>query len=133
MGLPCHAANDTSGCISKSLPLRSVERRHASTCLIFEGEKIDQRRKFFAELKKCGEVVEFKRLYENQLGPFIREELAGQGVRIEAAAVELLVYYVGNDLRELAGQLDKLVSYAAGRRKTLRGRIYFFDRADRVA
>ncbi|HEY5976040.1 MAG TPA: DNA polymerase III subunit delta [Geobacteraceae bacterium] len=86
-----------------------------STCLVLQGEKVDQRRKFFTELKKCGVLLEFKRLYENQLGPFIREELAGHGIRIEAAAVEQLVYYVGNNLRELSGQLDKLVTYAAGR------------------
>jgi DNA polymerase-3 subunit delta len=86
-----------------------------STCLILHGEKVDQRRKFFTELKKCGVLVEFKRLYENQLGHFIREELASQGIRIDAAAVEQLVFYVGNNLREMAGQLDKLITYAAGR------------------
>src|SRR5574340_130356 len=38
-----------------------------STCLVFQGEKIDQRKRFFVEFKKKGELVEYKRPYENQL------------------------------------------------------------------
>jgi DNA polymerase-3 subunit delta len=86
-----------------------------STCLIFEGEKIDQRKKFFVEMKKQGRLVECKRLYENQLGPFIREEVAVCGKRVEAAAVELLVYLVGNNLQELAAQVEKVTTYVGAR------------------
>lgn len=86
-----------------------------STCLIFQGEKIDQRKKFFVELKKTGELVEYKRPYENQLAPFIREEVAGYSKRIEPAAAELLVYLVGNNLQELAAQVEKVAMYAGGR------------------
>ena len=85
-----------------------------STCLIFQGDKIDQRKKFFAELKKRGALVEFKRPYENQLAPFIREEAAAGGKRIENAAIELLVYLVGTNLRELATQVEKIATYAGG-------------------
>jgi DNA polymerase III subunit delta len=86
-----------------------------STCLIFEGEKIDQRKKFFVEIKKQGNLVEFKRLYENQLGPFIREEAAVYGKKLEAAALELLVYLVGNNLQELAAQVEKIATYVGAR------------------
>jgi DNA polymerase-3 subunit delta len=86
-----------------------------STCLIFEGEKIDQRKKFFVETKKQGNLVEFKRLYENQLGPFIREEAAVYGKKLEAAALELLVYLVGNNLQELAAQVEKIATYVGAR------------------
>ncbi len=85
------------------------------TCLIFVGEKVDQRKKFFLELKKRGELVECKRPYENQLGSFIREEARGLGKRIEPAAAEMLVYLSGNNLSELAAQLGKVATFVGTR------------------
>ena len=86
-----------------------------STCLIFEGEKIDQRKKFFQEIKKRGMLVEFKRLYENQLAPFIREEAAAYGKKVESAALEMLVYLVGNNLQELAAEVEKVATFIGNR------------------
>jgi DNA polymerase-3 subunit delta len=90
-----------------------------STCLIFEGEKIDQRKKFFLEIKKKGNLVEFKRLYENQLAPFIREEAAACGKKVEPAALEMLVYLVGNNLQELAAEMEKVATFI-GNRETVK-------------
>lgn len=90
-----------------------------STCLIFQGEKIDQRKKFFLDLKKNGRLVEYKRPYENQLGPFIRDEAATHGKRVEPAAVEMLAYFVGNNLQDLAAQMEKVAMYV-GERETIR-------------
>jgi DNA polymerase III subunit delta len=86
-----------------------------STCLIFEGEKIDQRKKFFLEIKKKGNLVEFKRLYENQLAPFIREEAFAYGKKVEPAALEMLVYLVGNNLQELAAEMEKVATFIGNR------------------
>jgi DNA polymerase-3 subunit delta len=86
-----------------------------STCLIFEGDKIDQRKRFFVEMKKLGNLVEFKRLYENQLGPFIREEAAGFGKKMEAAAAEMLVYLAGNNLQEIAAEVEKVAIFVGSR------------------
>lgn len=86
-----------------------------STCLVFQGEKIDQRKRFFVEFKKRGELVEYKRPYENQLGAFIREEAAVYGKRMEPAAVEFLVCLVGNNLQELASQMEKVATYVGER------------------
>lgn len=82
------------------------------TCLIFCGTKIDQRKKFFLELKKHGELVEFKRLYDNKLSPFIQSEAVAQGKPIEPAAAELLAFLIGNNLQELSSQIQKLVTFA---------------------
>ncbi len=86
-----------------------------STTLIFEGEKIDQRRKFFLEIKKNGHLIEFKRPYENQLAPFVREEAVAHGKKVEAAAIEMLVYLVGNNLQELAAEIEKVSVYVGTR------------------
>lgn len=92
-----------------------VGHPHSTTCLIFQGEKADLRKKFFTELKKCGELVEFKRPYENQLGAFIADEATLLGKRVEPAAAEMLIYLVGNNLQELASQLTKVATFIGER------------------
>lgn len=92
-----------------------VQSPSPSTCLVFLGEKIDNRKKFFIELKKHGELVEFKKLYENQLSSFIRNEALARGKKMDPAAAEMLVCLVGNDLRELVSELEKAVIYAGER------------------
>lgn len=89
-----------------------------ATCLIFQGEKIDQRKKFFTEFKKKGELVEFKRLYENQLPAFVKNETSLRGKRIDPAAAEMIVYLVGNSLQEMVSELEKAILYA-GKRDTI--------------
>lgn len=88
-----------------------------STCLIFIGTKVDQRKKFFLELKKQGALVEYKRIYENKLSGFIQSEAQSVGKPIEAPAAELLALLIGNNLQELASQLEKLAVYAGQRQR----------------
>ncbi|HWI41584.1 MAG TPA: DNA polymerase III subunit delta, partial [Verrucomicrobiae bacterium] len=83
-----------------------------STCLLFIGGKIDGRKKIFAELKKSGALVEFKRPYDNRLPSFVAEEAARLGKKLEPAATELLLHMVGNNLRELVSQLEKVATFA---------------------
>jgi DNA polymerase III subunit delta len=85
------------------------------SCVIFQGAKIDQRRKFFLELKKADLLVEYKKLKDEQLPGFIQREAERAGKRFEAAAAEMLVYYSGNNLRELVSQVEKLSAYAGQR------------------
>lgn len=95
-----------------------VQDPSPTTCLIIQGEKIDQRKKFFTELKKSGALVECKRPYENQLGGFIRSEASVYGKKVDSAAGELLVHLVGNNLQELAAQMEKVALYV-GQRGTI--------------
>jgi DNA polymerase-3 subunit delta len=92
-----------------------IQNPAASTCLILTGSKIDQRKKFFAEIKKHGVLVEFKRLYDNKLSAFIQGESSAQGKPIDSAAADLLSFLIGNNLQELASQIEKLVVYAGDR------------------
>ena len=96
-----------------------VQDPSPSTCLIFQGEKIDQRKKFFLDVKKNGQLVEYKRLFENQLGVFIRNETAAYGKKAEPAALEMLVHFIGNNLQELAAQVEKVATYV-GERSTIK-------------
>lgn len=86
-----------------------------STCLLLTGTKIDQRKKFFAELKKNGVMVEYKRIYEDKLPGFIQGEALVRGKPIESAAAELLAMLVGNNLQELSSQIEKLIAYVGSK------------------
>lgn len=88
-----------------------------TTCLIFLADKIDQRKKFFTDYKKKGELVEFKCLYENQLLPFLRSETAKLGKTLHPVAAEILVGLLGNNLQELVSQLNKIALYAGKKEK----------------
>lgn len=87
----------------------------ATTCLIFTGIKIDQRKKFFVELKKHGTLVEFKRIYDNKLSSFIQGEASVHGKPIDSAASDLLSFLIGNNLQELSSQIEKLVVFSGSR------------------
>lgn len=95
--------------------LSYVQNPCVSTCLVFIGTKVDQRKKFFLELKKQGALVEYKRIYENKLPGFIQSEAQLQGKPIEAPAAELLSLLIGNNLQELSSQIEKLAVYAGQR------------------
>lgn len=86
-----------------------------STVLVMVGEKIDQRKKFFADLKKRDLLVEFKRPYENQLPLFIRQEAERQGKKIDTDAAAMLAALSGSGLRELSSQIEKICAFAGAK------------------
>jgi DNA polymerase-3 subunit delta len=94
-----------------------IKNPSPGTCLLLTGTKIDQRKKFFLEFKKHGELVEYKCFYENKLPGFIQSEAVSQGKPIETAAAELLAALIGNNLQELSSQIEKLVVYAGTKQR----------------
>jgi len=81
------------------------------TLLLATAAGIDKRRKFFQKFAQCGEVIEFRRLYENQLPQFIRERARELGRNFTGPALKLFSLRVGTNLAEVVGELEKLVSY----------------------
>ncbi|MDD5285752.1 MAG: DNA polymerase III subunit delta [Desulfuromonadaceae bacterium] len=100
---------------SLEILLPYIQNPASSTCLLLTGAKIDQRKKFFLELKKHGVMVEYKRLYDNRLTGFIQSESVALGKPIDSAAAELLAALIGNNLQELSSQIEKLLVYAGNR------------------
>jgi DNA polymerase-3 subunit delta len=94
-----------------------IQNPSPGTCLLMTGVKIDQRKKFFLELKKHGVLVEYKRFYDNKLSGFIQSEAVVQGKPIETAAAELLAALIGNNLQELSSQIEKLAVYAGTKQR----------------
>ncbi len=82
------------------------------TCLLLSATTIDKRRKFFQKFAKAGEMVEFKRLYDNQLPAFVRERAREAGRTFTEPALRLFCRRVGTNLAEVMGEFDKLTCYA---------------------
>lgn len=82
--------------------------------LVLVCDKIDGRRKFYQEFKKRGEMIEFRKLYENQLPAQVRELGRELGLTLTEGAMALFCRRVGVNLHEVHGELLKLVSYLGG-------------------
>ena len=85
------------------------------TCLIMTAAKPDMRRKLYAELKKQAGSIEFKKLFDNKLLPFVIAEVRAVGKKIDTAAAEMLVFLIGNQLQTLVTQVQKLCLVAGNR------------------
>lgn len=87
-----------------------LKQPQVSTILVFcyKNGTIDRRKKGIALLGKVGVLFESKRLYDSQLPSFINAYLASKQRKIEPAALQLLIEYVGADLNRMAAELDKL-------------------------
>lgn len=85
------------------------------TVLVLTADKIDGRRKFYQHFKKYGELVDFKKFYENQIPGFVRERGRQQGIAFAEEAIALFCRRVGTNLAEIAGELEKLATYLGDR------------------
>ncbi len=81
-----------------------------STILVmnYKYKSIDKRKTLYKTLKKVGVVYESKKLYENQVGEWIRRILSGQGYTILPKATQMLVEFLGTDLSKVNNELEKL-------------------------
>jgi DNA polymerase-3 subunit delta len=86
-----------------------------STCLIFVGEKVNMRKRFFSALKEKAVVVQFYHLFEQELVRWIRLRVRELGYKITEGAIEILKEEVGSTLGTLDNELKKISSYAAGK------------------
>lgn len=86
------------------------------TILVFVGEKIDARRKFFQDFKKHGELVEFKKLYDNQMPAAIRDLAQVVGLALTEAALAVFCRRVSSNLQDVHTELEKLAIYVGDRK-----------------
>ncbi len=85
------------------------------TRLLVTASTIDKRRKFFQKFAQAGEIVEFRKLYDNQIPQFVRDQAKSCGRTFTAPALKLFCRRVGANLAEIVGEIDKLTSYAGDR------------------
>jgi DNA polymerase-3 subunit delta len=87
-----------------------VENPMPSTVLVFcyKYKTLDKRKKMTKILAKNGVVYESKKLYENQVGDWIKRILSGKSYSIEPKANAMLVEFLGTDLSKINNELEKL-------------------------
>ena len=87
-----------------------LENPQLTTVLAFayKYKTLDKRKKVTKLMDKVGVVYESKKLYENQVGDWIKRVLSGKGYNIEPKAAAMLVEFLGNDLSKISNELDKL-------------------------
>ncbi|MCW2118914.1 DNA polymerase III subunit delta [Flavobacterium sp. 7A] len=87
-----------------------AENPMQTTVLVFayKYKTLDKRKKVTKTLAKNGLVFESKKLYENQVGDWIKRVLASKKYSIEPKAVAMLVEFLGTDLSKINNELEKL-------------------------
>jgi DNA polymerase-3 subunit delta len=86
------------------------------TTLAFTSDKIDGRKKFFQEFRKRGQLVEFKKLYDNQIPACVKELARESGFSFTEDALALFSKRVGTNLQEIHGELSKLRTFIGDKR-----------------
>lgn len=80
----------------------------ASTCLIFVSSKADFRNEFYKKIRGIGGTVHFKELYDRQVLPWIKRFAGELGLSITEQGCIYLQGIVGNRLRDLCTEMEKL-------------------------
>ncbi|PID56057.1 DNA polymerase III subunit delta [candidate division KSB3 bacterium] len=86
-----------------------------SSCLVLTASKLDKRVKLAQVLKQQAEIVQFWKLFDRDLPPWIVRRATQYGRSMSIAAAQLLLECAGNDLRRLDSELKKIIAYAKGR------------------
>lgn len=87
-----------------------ADQPQPSTILVlcYKYNKLDKRKKLYKSIKKSGVIFEGKKLYENQVGEWIKKSLHSRGYGITFKAANLLVEFLGTDLGKIDKELEKL-------------------------
>src|SRR5574344_23689 len=88
-----------------------LQKPMSSTILVIchKNARLDRKKKLMMLVEKVGVLFESKKLYDNQLIPFIESYLKKRQVNIEGKAAQIVADSVGADLNRLTGELDKLL------------------------
>lgn len=82
------------------------------THLLLSTPKLDARTTLTKLVKKHGFVLQFDRLYESRMRPWLRIIANDQGVTLEPDAMEYLIRNVGADLAAVAKEVEKAAIHA---------------------
>jgi DNA polymerase-3 subunit delta len=91
--------------------LSYVENPLKSTILVicYKYKSIDKRKKFLKVAANKGVVFESKKIYSNQLVPWIQTYCSEHDYKINPHASAMLSEFLGSDISKVANELDKLM------------------------
>ncbi len=82
----------------------------ASTLLVLcFKDPVDERKSWVKAAGSKGVIVSSKKFYDNKLPDWILEQCHATGTKISPKAIQMLVESVGNDLKRLSSELDKII------------------------
>lgn len=91
---------------------RYIENPLGTTIMILIGDKLDMRTSFAKSLLKSNVyIVEFKALYDNQVVDWIKKRVKVFNKKITDSAANLIAEYVGNSMRDIHNELEKISIY----------------------
>jgi DNA polymerase-3 subunit delta len=81
-----------------------------STILVinYKYKSLDKRKKIFKAIQKFGLILNSKKPYENQVSSWITNKLKEYNYTIDIKANQMLVEYLGSDLKMINNQINKL-------------------------
>ncbi|WKN32037.1 DNA polymerase III subunit delta [Porifericola rhodea] len=94
-----------------------VKNPMPSTILVFcyKYKSLDGRKPLTKLLDKLAILVEAKKMYDNQLPDWIANYVRQKGYDIEDKAVQMLADYIGNNLKRLTNEIEKvLINFSKG-------------------
>jgi len=102
-------AQDLSRTIEQLAPY--VENPQPTTVLVlcYKYKKLDGRKPLSKAIKKNGVLLETKKLYDNQVSPWIRAALQNAGYEASPKAIQMLADFLGANLSKIANELNKLM------------------------
>ena len=89
----------------------------ATTTLVLVTDSADFRKRPFTDLKKYAELVECKPLYDNEIPSWILNRVRLAEKEISPEASRLLQAYVGNSLRAIQSEIDKVLVFIGEKRQ----------------
>lgn len=101
-------AQDLSRSIEKLVDYAKNPQPTTILVMNYKYKTIDKRKSLYKTLNKMGVVYESKKLYENQVGEWIRRVLAPKDFTIAPKASQMLVEFLGTDLSKINNELEKL-------------------------
>ncbi|TXE07883.1 DNA polymerase III subunit delta [Gelidibacter salicanalis] len=101
-------AQDLSRSIEKLVDYAKNPQPTTILVMNYKYKTIDKRKSLYKTLNKMGMVYESKKLYENQVGEWIRRILAPKDFTIAPKASQMLVEFLGTDLSKINNELEKL-------------------------
>ncbi|MDY7033444.1 MAG: DNA polymerase III subunit delta, partial [Thermodesulfobacteriota bacterium] len=85
-----------------------ISKPSSFSCLVFISEKIDERKKFFADFKKRGVIVQLNHPRERDLPYWVRRLAERFNKKISNDALSFFIEIVGNNLQEIHNEIEKV-------------------------
>lgn len=95
---------------------RYLDSPAGTTCLVCTAEKLDKRKRLYKTFLEKSKVVSFYPLWEGEVIAWIKGKIEKERKKISSQALLYFKDRVGNDLREVNSEIEKLVLYTHPKR-----------------